>query len=564
MTASDTTAADTFTALWSAEWTTRIAELGAPHDGDTGVDNFLPDESPAAWQRRAARWTETLTAVLAIDASDLDSRTRVDRAVYLQQLEVLIAQVENRQFERPANADSAFWTDHAGRAAAPLRHQDDALAYIAQLSQLPRWFGQHIDNMRTGLTRGFAPPRVSMIGRSDPVRSVADAEHPNDTSYADPFLTAHAGGVIATEVLDSALAVIRTAVIPAHVDLLRFLDEDYLPHLPEEIAATSSPGGADYYSAQLAEFTTTTLDATAVFELGKREVATLREEMRGVAVEAGFDGDVDAMLAFMRVDTRFYATTAEDLLKEAAWHCKRFDAIVHNYFGRVPLRRFGIVEPPPALAPFYTFGRGGLDRYTLNTYNLPARPLYSLAALTLHEAAPGHCFQIALSSEMDELPPFRRHVYISAYGEGWALYTERLGVEMGMYRDPFEVMGMLSFQMWRAARLVVDPGMHAFGWSRAQAQDFLRANTAIAEHEIVTEIDRYIAWPGQATSYFIGQLAIVGLREKAELELGADFDIRWFHDLVLGFGSVPVEVLENEITSAINERRTGSQIRGTQ
>jgi uncharacterized protein (DUF885 family) len=558
------TASENFTALWSAEWKNRIAELGSPRDGETGVDDFLPDESPGAWQNRATRWQNTRDAVEFLDPTELDSRSRVDRAVYLQQLEVLIAQVGNRHFERPANADSAFWTDHAGLASNPLRSQDDARAFIAQLSQLPRWFDQHINNMRAGLSRGFAPPRVSMIGRSDPVRSVACAAQPEDTSYAAPFIKAHAAGIIGQDLLDSALSTIRTAVIPAHVDLLRFLDEDYLPNLPEEIGATASAGGADYYAAQLAEFTTTTLDAAAVFDLGKQHVAAIREEMRSVAEDAGFDGDVDAMLAFMRVDERFYAKTPDELLKEAAWHCKRFDAIVHDYFGRVPFRRFGILEPPPALAPFYTFGRGGLDRYTLNTYNLPARPLYSLVALTLHEAAPGHCFQIALSSEMDELPPFRRHTYISAYGEGWALYTERLGVEMGMYRDPFEVMGMLSFQMWRAARLVVDPGMHAFGWSRAQAQDFLRENTAIAEHEIVTEIDRYIAWPGQATSYFIGQLAIIGLREKAERELGADFDIRWFHDLVLGFGSVPVGVLEAEISYAIDERRNGIQIRGEQ
>jgi uncharacterized protein (DUF885 family) len=226
--------------------------------------------------------------------------------------------------------------------------------------------------------------------------------------------------------------------------------------------------------------------------------------------------------------------------------------VVHDYFGRVPRLRFGIKEPPADLAPFSTFGRGGPGRYTLNTYDLKSRPLYSLPALTLHEAAPGHAFQIPLAMEQEQLPDFRRYVYISAYGEGWALYTERLGVEMGMYHSPFEVMGMLSFQMWRAARLVVDPGMHALGWSRERAQQFLRDNTAIAEHEIVTEIDRYLAWPGQAAAYYLGQLRILDLRRKAEAALGAGFDLRNFHDQVLSLGSVPLSVLDAEVARFID------------
>lgn len=551
-------ARDAFVSLWTTEWDARVAELGAPRQADAPIDNFLPDESPTAWQMRAERWRTTHAEVSEIDAEPLDDRTRVDQAVYLQQLEVLISQVDHRHFERPANADSAFWTDHVGQIPAALRRSGDARAFIDQLAQLPRWFSQHVENMRAGLARGFAPPRVSMVGRADPVRAVAAATGPEHTSYAVPFLEAHAENVIDDNLLHAALETIGTSVIPAFAALLQFLEQEYLPHLPETIGATQAVGGGRYYTAQLAEYTTTSLDAQQIFDVGQEQVALLRREMKNVAHEAGFDGDVDAMFAFMRTDPRFYATTSEELLKDAAWHCKRFDAVVHDYFGRVPWRRFGIIEPPPALAPYYTFGRGGLDRYTLNTYNLPARPLYSLAALTLHEAAPGHCFQIALASELEDLPPFRRHVYISAYGEGWALYAERLGVEMGMYRDPFEVMGMLSFQMWRAVRLVVDPGIHAFGWSRSQAQDFLRQNTAIAEHEIVTEIDRYIAWPGQATAYFLGQLSILGLRTQAEQTLGADFDIRWFHDTVLALGSVPIAVLEDEIGRAIDARRTGA------
>jgi uncharacterized protein (DUF885 family) len=262
---------------------------------------------------------------------------------------------------------------------------------------------------------------------------------------------------------------------------------------------------------------------------------------------------VPGLLEFMRTDPRFYAKTAKELLMVAAYEAKKFDLVVDRFFGKLPEMRFGIVEVPADLAPFYTFGRGGLGRYTLNTYNLPARPLYSIPALTLHEAAPGHAFQIPFAHEQKHHPAFRRHVYISAYGEGWGLYAERLGVEMGIYETPFEMMGMLSFQMWRAVRLVVDPGMHALGWSREQAQDFMRANTAIADHEITTEIDRYIAWPGQACAYHLGQLKIWELRRRAEEALGEAFDIRNFHDAVLGLGSVPLTVLEQEIDRFIAE-----------
>ncbi|ASO20631.1 uncharacterized protein (DUF885 family) [Actinoalloteichus hoggarensis] len=549
------TPAETFRTISEREWEWRLGELGRQHYGSAlGVDDFLPDESPEAHERRAAHWRDVLAQVSALDVDALDAVSRVNLAVYVQQVETLVTAVEHRQYERPANADTAFWTTHADRANGTLHDVTEAEAFLRQLAELPRWFSQHIENMRAGLARGFGPARVSMAGRSDPVRSVASAETAEKTRYAAPFTQARAAGIIDEALLSRALEVIGSSVIPAHADLLRFLEEEYLPALPEEIAATKGPGGREYYLAQLAEYNTTRLTPEEIFALGEENVAAIREEMVAVAHEAGFDGDVPRMLEFMRTDSRFYATTAEDLLKEAAWHTKRFDGIVHEYFGRVPMRRFGIIEPPPELAPYYTFGRGGIDRYTLNTYNLPARPLYSLSALTLHEAAPGHCFQIALASELADLPAFRRHVYISAYGEGWALYTERLGVEMGMYRDPFETMGMLSFQMWRAVRLVVDPGMHAFGWSRERAQEFLRSNTAIAEHEIVTEIDRYIAWPGQATAYFIGQLRIMRLRRLAEDTLGQAFDIRWFHDAVLGLGSVPLAVLEDEIERAIRAR----------
>lgn len=543
-----------FRAISEAEWRWRLEDLGGEHYSGEDVDDYLPDVSAASWRARARRWRDTIEEIEAIDEQSLSDDARVDRAVYLDQLRTLLAQVDHGLYERPANADSAFWTDHQGRARRVAWSREDAERYVAQLMQLPRWFEQHVDNMRAGVERGFGPARVAMQGRQEPVRSVAEA----DSAEATPYWAAFADLSDGEALREQARSVIEDRVIPAYRHLLGFLETEYLPRLPESIAAVDGPDGAAFYRSALREYTTTDMTPQEIHELGLELVAGILDEMRAIAHETGFDGDVARLIEHLRTDPQFYATTPEQLLQEAAWICKRFDGVVHRWFGRTPRMRFGIVEPPADLAPFYTFGRGGLDRYTLNTYNLPARPLYSLPALTLHEAAPGHCFQIALAHEAEAMPGYRRRVYISAYGEGWALYTERLGVEMGMYRTPFERMGMLSFQMWRAVRLVIDPGMHALGWTREQAQAFLRDHTAIAEHEIVTEVDRYIAWPGQATAYAIGQATILRLRRRAEQQLGARFDIRAFHDVVLGLGSVPLTVLEAEVDRAIEGWRSES------
>lgn len=537
-------------ALSSAEWTWRIGELGDQSMGSGGpVEDFLPDVGAEAHAARQRRWEETLASLADIPREELPESEQVHRDVYENQLRTLVARERFRMHERPANADSAFWSDLAMRSARRvLGDADEARAYLGQLADIPRHFRQHTENMRTGLARGFGPPRVTMAGREEPVRTIAATADVTALPYFRPLadLPETMPQADRRALLAEGETILRDAVVPAYRDLLAFLVEEYLPGLPESIAARDQPDGEAFYAAQLREFTTTDLSPQEIFDIGMAEVESIRTEMEHIAAEVGFAGDVAGLLAFMRTDARFYAATPRQLIAEAAYTCKAFDGVVHRYFGRLPHQRFGIEEPPPDVAPYYTFGRGAPDRYILNTYNLPARPLYSLPALTLHESAPGHSFQTSLALELDQ-PDFRRQVYISAYGEGWALYCERLGVEMGMYTSPYELMGMLSFQMWRAVRLVVDPGMHALGWSRERAQDFLRQHTAIAEHEIVTEVDRYIAWPGQAASYYLGQLTIQRLRHRAEQTLGQRFGLRDFHDAVLGLGSVPLDVLETEI-----------------
>lgn len=541
--------------IYTAEWDWRQEELGRqPRWLGQEPVSTLPDVSSAAQQRRADHWASVRESVLEIDPTELGAQARSDRQVYLYQLDTFLAQHRHRTFEAPVNSDTAFWNDVLDEARRPYSTARDLEAYLRLLQAVPRHFADQIGNMRAGLARGFAPPRVAMQGRDATARTIAEAGGGRETDLYRPVRDYRGTGANS---LDQALAaqvgrVLDQEVIPAYRELAAFLAEEYLPNLPLEISATAN-WGAEFYQDQLREFATVDLTPLEIHERGLEAVAEIREAMAQVATEAGFDGDVDAMLQHMRTDPSFYVDTPEALLKEAAWHAKKFDAVVHQYFGRVPRQRFAIIEPPADLAPFYTFGRGGVGHYVLNTYSLPDRPLFSVPALTLHEAAPGHAFQLPYALEMEHLPPFRRFFYSSAYGEGWALYGEHLGVEMGMYSTPFETMGMLCYQMWRAVRLVVDPGLHALGWTREQAIDYLAQNTAIGMHEVVTEIDRYITWPGQAVAYYLGKTTIVRARARAEEALGDRFDLRAFHDMVLSVGAVPLDVLDDEVDRFIKD-----------
>ena len=350
---------------------------------------------------------------------------------------------------------------------------------------------------------------------------------------------------------------IRARVVPPFRDLLAFWRTDYAPHPRATLAPEALPDGPDYYRAQIYAYTTTRMTPDEIHALGLSEMAKIRTEMIAAMRSTGFTGDLPAFLTYLRTDARFYAKTPDELLHDAAYIAKTFDGKVDLYFGHAPRKRFAIRPVPPDQAPFYTSARGGPGVYLVNTYDLPSRALYSLTALTLHESDPGHAFQIPLAEERRDQPDFRRKSYISAYGEGWALYCERLGVEMGMYPTPYDTFGMLSYQAWRAARLVVDTGVHHLGWTRAQAQAYLRETTALSDHEIETEVDRYISWPGQALSYYIGEATIWRARRKAEAALGPRFDIRAFHDAVLELGSVPLPVLEARVDRFIAEGGRG-------
>jgi uncharacterized protein (DUF885 family) len=356
---------------------------------------------------------------------------------------------------------------------------------------------------------------------------------------------------------------IAGAVVPAYRALLEFFTKEYLPGARATIGASELPDGRRYYAWLVRRYTTLDVTPEDVHAIGEREVSRIRGEMDGVIRDVAFQGRFADFLELLRTDPRFYAKTPEELLEKASRIAKRIDGALPSLFKRLPRQPYGVEPVPPDLAPKYTGGRyvgAPLDgtragTYWVNTYALETRPLYTLEALTLHEAVPGHHLQIALAKELEGLPAFRRYGYVNAFGEGWGLYSEHLGLEAGFYTDPYSNFGRLTYEMWRACRLVVDTGIHAMGWTRPQAIDYMAANTALSLHEITTEVDRYISWPGQALAYKMGELKIRELRAKAEEALGSRFDVRAFHDAVLANGSVPLGVLEEQIDAFIAERR---------
>jgi uncharacterized protein (DUF885 family) len=543
--------------IYAAEWKWREDQFPDDEDSQKPIQDHLPKVDPATQRLRLEKWQDTLAQLDAVPRADLSAPEQLNYAVYRPQIETLIANQRFRDYEMPANSDTTFWTDLGYTARRPFRNLQDYRNWISQMNDIPRYFNEQIDEMRSGLKRGFTPPRVTMTGRDASLTAVTEAT-PEGSLFYTPFKDMP--GVPDADkaaLREQAIAVIRDTVQPAYKDLLTFMRTEYIPGTRTSLAAYDLPDGKSFYQAKIREFTTVDEDPATIHARGESEVRRLHADMLAVMNETGFKGDFPAFLVFLRSDPQFQAKTPQELLMRAAWIAKRFDGKASQYFGLLPRARFTIRPVPDDLAPFYTAGRGGPGLYLLNTYDLPSRPLYNLTALTLHESAPGHAFQIPLALEHKDQPEFRQHTYLSAYGEGWALYCEWLGQEMGMYDTPYDRFGMLNYQIWRAARLVVDTGIHAQGWTRDQALDYLRQYTALPEHEIETEIDRYIAWPAQALSYYLGEDAIRAGRAKAEQALGTRFNVRAFHDAVLELGSVPIPALTARIDRFIADGGRG-------
>jgi uncharacterized protein (DUF885 family) len=556
-----------FHRLLDEEWEARLREepLFATSVGDHRHDDRLPSVAPADLQRAADRRRTTLQRLQAIDRAGLDGPDRISYDMLARELRDDLADQEFGAWRLPINADSGF---HTGFAELPryttFTTTRDYRNYLARLRAFPAYVAQQIANMREGLRTGFTLPRVVLDGYDVSIRTHV-VDDPEKSVFYAPFRAFPPGVPEADRA--PLLAEARSAVIDGAVAgyraFLDFMVNEYIPKTRTTTAAADLPRGREYYAQRVRHFTTLDVTPEEVHKIGLDEVARIRGEMQDAMRQAGFTGDFAAFLQFLRTDPRFYAKTPEELLKEASFIAKRMDGKLPSLFGRLPRLPYGVEPVPAHLAPKYTGGRyvpapvGGTraGTYWVNTYALESRPLYVLEALTLHEAVPGHHLQIALQQEMERVPPFRRAAGVGAFVEGWGLYSERLGLEAGFYQDPYRNFGRLTYEMWRACRLVVDTGLHALGWSREKAMDFMAANTALSLHEVRTETDRYISWPGQALAYKMGELKIRELRRRAEKELGPRFDVRAFHDAVLANGPVPLPVLEEQIRAWIAASR---------
>ncbi|MGE0481235.1 MAG: DUF885 family protein [Phycisphaerae bacterium] len=539
----------------------------------------VTDESLAALERRERETQAVLNQLGAIDRAALDDADRVNLELFDR---VLREQVDARRFRMylaPIDARSGPHQE------VPQMHERVRFAsyadydnYLQRLSATPRELGHLTERLRLGYQEGRTPAAVALRGIEPQFESLIGGGALRE--IARPFDNLPAGVTEAqrAELKDRFEKRVYPELCAAMRAFGEFLAKEYLPNCRKTIAAVDLPDGEAFYAFELRRFTTTDLTARQIHGLGLREVARIRAEMMQVIRKTDFlalhpqHRDADdaplfaAFIAYLRSDPRFYCRTEQDLLARYREICKRIDAELPRLFRTLPRLTYGVRKIPDFMAPSQTtayYQHGDLDNaepgwFYANCYALDQRPTYEMVALALHEAVPGHHFQIALAQEMEDTPEFRKDAWFTAFGEGWALYGERLGIEMGLYADPYDDFGRLLYEMWRACRLVVDPGMHALGWSRERAVQYMRDNTALSEVNINAEIDRYIAWPGQATAYKIGELRIRALREKAQAALGERLDLRRFHDRVLEAGTIPLTLLEQRVEEWIAGERAKS------
>ena len=560
---------DDLQALFDKEWEFRLREFPmlATYVGRNEYDDRLARVTAQEQLRRAEFWRGILGELETLEQRSAWSRTdQINAALFRRQLRNFIADIEFGDYQIPILVDEGFHTAFARLPGEmPFRNGADYERYLERLQDWPRYVLEHIANMRAGLERGMTQPRVILEGFDSGIAAHIVAD-PDDSAYYAPLrqMPPSISAAEAERLRQAARTAISDSVIPGYQAFLDFMRDEYLPGARTTLGAFALPNGRAYYAHKIRQFTTLDLSADEIHQIGLDEVARIRLEMQAIIDATGFDGSFADFLAFLRNDPRFYAETPEDLLKEAAFIAKTMDGKLPALFNTLPRTPYSVAPVPDDIAPKYTGGRyvppaAGSNQpgyYWVNTYALDSRPLYTLPALTLHEAVPGHHHQMALVEEIEGQPEWRQTLRYTAFGEGWALYAERLGTEMkDVYRTPYDHFGRLSYEMWRAMRLVVDTGIHAKGWTRQQAVSFMLANSALTEKNVNSEVDRYIAWPGQATAYKIGELWIRRLRAQAEKELGAGFDLRAFHDTVLAEGSIPLPVLESRIKAWIAARK---------
>jgi uncharacterized protein (DUF885 family) len=564
--AADATANDRFAALLEESWefTLREDPLFATETGDHRYDDQLPKVSLADVERRDAARRGFLTRFEAIDRDALGPADRVNYDVFGRGLHDGIREHDFQTYLMPI---SDRWGFHIEFPELPrnlsLTTTRDYENYIARLSGFANYAAGHIELMREGVRRSMTVPSVIMQRYNEPL----DAQIVDDPQKSLLFAPLRDFPDSVPEkdrerLRAGARQVIAESVVPGYRQFLKFMKDEYVPSCRTTIAASALPKGREYYRFCVAKFTTLD-DQTPeqIHALGKAEVARIRGEMDGIIRDLKFDGDFAEFTEHLRSDAKFYAQSAEELEKDVAFVLKRMDGQLPKLFGRLPRMPYGVRQVPDYIAPqataAYYQGPTGDGRragyFYINTYNLPSRPTYMLEALSLHEAVPGHHLQIALQQELEDLPEFRKYSGFTAFVEGWALYSESLGLETGFYEDPYSDFGRLTMEIWRACRLVVDTGIHYLGWTREQAIEYMRTNSAMPLHDIRAEVDRYIGWPGQALAYKTGELKIRELRADAQQRLGEKFDVRAFHDVVLGSGALPLGLLEKNVRAWVDE-----------
>ena len=523
------------------------------------------DRSLEAIDRRKADARRHLDAIKAIDRAGLDAADRLNYDLLRRKQEQT---VEGQRFPDellPITQQSGLPQNVPDMLARmPTATLKDYEAILGRLGRIPTLVDQTNALMRKGLDTGVTPPKVTLREVPGQIERLL-TEDPSASGLLAPFarFPSEIGEADRARLREEAARIYRDAAAPAFRKLGAFLADTYIPGARETIAARDLPDGAAWYAFDVKRMTTTDLTPRQIHDLGQSEVRRIRAEMERVLAETKFSGGLAEFFAFLRTDPRFFYDSADDLLRGYRDIAKRIDPELIRQFGRLPRLPYG-VKPVPSYSErsattAYYFG-GSLDAgrpgtFFANTYDLKSRPKWEMEALTLHEAVPGHHLQIALAEEMEGLPWYRRYGGYSAFVEGWGLYAESLGGDLGLYRDPYSKFGQLTYEMWRAIRLVVDTGMHEFGWSRDRAINFFKENAGKAEHDIVVEVDRYIAWPGQALAYKVGELKIKELRARAERDLGRRFDVRAFHDAVLDGGALPLDVLEDRVGAWIKARK---------
>ncbi len=541
-------------------------QLAAIIDSTYNFKPFEWEEYPlgnydeAIYRQEAEFAEKQLAKLTSIALEDLSETEQISLTLLKFKLQNQVDEYAYQMYLNPIQSDQGFHLNLNYRVKPILNHEG-AKKYLELLNAIPQFTEQHLVLLRKGLEKGVSQPKVIFTG----YESTYDEHIVDDytqSSFFRPFdnLPDLMTDTQKDSVLSAAKAAIEKSVVPSFKRIKTFFEEEYIPNTREAIGVSETPNGREFYQNRINYYTTTDeYTADDIHNIGLKEVARIKAEMEKIIEEVGFEGSFQEFLTFLRTDEQFYAKTGDDLLKEARDIAKRIDAELPKYFVTLPRKPYGVKKVPDAIAPKYTGGRysGPSSEtqpgyYLVNTYKLNSRPLYVLPSLTAHEAVPGHHLQGALNQELgDSIPDFRKRLYLSAYGEGWALYTEFLGNDMGIYTTPYEEFGKLTYEMWRACRLVVDTGIHAKGWSKQQVLDYMLSNTALSEHEVNTETDRYIAWPGQAISYKMGEIKIRELRKKAEDALGADFDIRKFHEVILEQGTVTLPILEKRVNAYI-------------